>query len=399
MYALLAPLFFLLMLWIWLFYAEGAFRGGPSGKSFGADFAMFVGAAKILEAGGNPYDHAQLYRTEKSFLARQHLPILKDKAIVRVGNPPLFFWALAPLTGLPFQPVSWAWSIFLYLVSAAGFLALLRYLGWRGRAVYFALALFLLAPQVVFGPFYGNGVGLVFAAIAFALVLSERHPTIAGALLTVAWLKPPPALPIVLLLFLFHFRDRKHALLGFSAGTAVLLSWMVGVTGLERVPLWLHGLTGYSQDINISPDIASFSGLYVRVVAHHVRLFAEACSVAVAMILTALAWYRYRDSTQVPFLAVAWLWFLWFLAAPYAHFFDEILLTIPLLVLFGTNGRWVTRREPAWALYCAMASLLLISASPFGIQLLWLPLVGCMLCLYVASRSRDYAPALAGSSN
>jgi hypothetical protein len=37
-----------------------------------------------------------------------------------------------------------------------------------------------------------------------------------------------------------------------------------------------------------------------------------------------------------------------------------------------------------------MASLLLVSASPFGIQLLWLPLVVTMLCLYNAARSPKY---------
>jgi hypothetical protein len=394
-FRVLGPLFVLLLLWIWLFYAEGAFRGGPSGKSFGADFGMFMGAAKIVKDGGNPYDRTLLYRTEQQYLAQQHLPILKNKAIVRVGNPPLFFWALSPLTRIPFQPLSWAWTIFLYLMSAAGFLALLRYFGWRGRvARVAALLVFLLAPQVVFGPFYGNGVSLVFAAVAFALLLSDRHPILAGALLSVAWLKPPPALPVVLLIFLFHIRDRRSALLGFGAVTAVLAALMIGVTGVERVPQWIHGLTGYSQDINVSPDIASFSGLYVRNVAHGVRLFAEVCSLAVALILTVLAWHRYRSATPVPYLAVAWLWMFWFLAAPYAHFFDEVLLTVPILTLVGQNGEWITRREAAWGLSCALASLLLVSASPLGVQLLWLPLVVVMLCLYTAARSPRYMPWL-----
>src|SRR5690349_4403778 len=37
-YAALSPLLILLALWLWAFYQEGAFRGGPSGKAFGADY-------------------------------------------------------------------------------------------------------------------------------------------------------------------------------------------------------------------------------------------------------------------------------------------------------------------------------------------------------------------------
>jgi hypothetical protein len=390
-FKIFAPLVVLLVLWVWVFQAEGAFKGGPAGKAFDADFAMFFGAARVLETGGNPYDHALLYRTEKAYLAQQHLPILNNKAIVRVGNPPLFFWLLSPLTHFPFQPVAWIWSVFLYLVTVAGFVALLKYFGWLARfspKLVIPLVMFVLAPQVVFGPFYGNGVGLAFAAIAFALVLGERYPIAAGALLSVAWLKPPPCLPIVLLLFLFHFRDRRRALIGFVGATAVLAALMIGVTGPERIPQWLHGLSGYSADINTSPDIASFSGIYVRLLPHHFRLFAQICSLSVAIILTTLAWHRYRSS-RVPFLAVAWLWVFWFLAAPYAHFFDEILLAAPVLALLGAGGRWATSREAVWGVYCAMGSLLLLSAAPFNVQFLWLPLAVLMLCLFVAARKPE----------
>src|ERR1700716_66363 len=87
-YATLAPLVVLLILWLWLFRAEGAFKGGPNGESFGADFAMFYTAAQITTGGGNPYDPRLLYATERTFMAQQHLKITDKEAIVRVGNPP-----------------------------------------------------------------------------------------------------------------------------------------------------------------------------------------------------------------------------------------------------------------------------------------------------------------------
>ncbi len=79
LYRALGPLFILLVLWIDLFAAEGAFKSGPNGKTFGADWAMFMGAAGMMRQGQNPYAHTALYRAEKQLLARQRLPNLKQQ--------------------------------------------------------------------------------------------------------------------------------------------------------------------------------------------------------------------------------------------------------------------------------------------------------------------------------
>lgn len=379
----------LLVLWLWLFIQEGALRGGPSGKAFGADYAMFVTAAQVLADGGNPYDHALLYRTERSTLVSQHLSILKAKSTVRVGNPPLLFWAMRPLVGLPFQPTALAWILFLCAATAGGFLALLHYMGWQTWLV--PVTAFMLVPQVVMGPFYGNVVSIEFAAISFALLTMRRYPLLSGALLSVAWLKPATALPITLLICLFHTHDRRRVVIGFVGTSMILLLFTIGVLGWDRLTQWVIGLLGYSRDIGISPDMASFAGLYIRTVPHVLRPGIEVLGVCIALISTALVWRRYRRC-QAPVLAVAWLWFLWFLATPFAHFYDEVLLTVPLLALVGRNGTWIARSEAAWGLYLVLGSLLLISVAPHGIQLLWLPLLAATLCLYLASRSPRYVP-------
>ncbi|MGH2443883.1 MAG: glycosyltransferase family 87 protein [Chloroflexota bacterium] len=386
----LVPLVLVLVLWLWLFSAEGAFRGGPAGVAFGSDFAMFVGAAQILHDGGNPYNHQLLYATEKQYLASQHLKILKKRSVVRVGNPPLFFWALAPLSGRQFQPLSWLWSLFLYAVSGLGFLALLRYAGWKRWRL--PLLLFLLMPQVVLGPFYGNVAPIVFAGIAGSLWLGRRHPVAAGALMTVAWLKPQIALPAVALIVLFHCPRRLRAIQGFAATSALLLVMTLITTGPSSVVQWTHGLFGYSRDVASSPDLASLAGLYVRVVRSPGRTGIEIALLAIAIAVTGVTWYRYRDQSEVPMLSVSWLWVLWFLATPYAHFYDEILLVIPLLALFGLDGRGVSRREAAAVLYLAFGCLLVISAVIGGVQMLWLPIAIMMVILYRASVNSRYRP-------
>lgn len=391
LYGIVGSLVVLLTLWMWLFYAEGAFRGGPNGQSFGADYAMFITAARLIQAGDNPYDHTRLYNSERTYLNSQGIPILKKSAIVRVGNPPLLFFAMQPLTRFPFQASAWGWMVALYLLSGIAFVALLKSMGWKRLAL--PAFIFLAMPQSVFGAFYGNTVVLVFTGLCFALAFARRYPYLAGLCLTVAWLKPPTALPIALLIVLFHVEQRRRVATGFGVATVALMGIMLATCGVQSLPHWLHGLADYSADMGLSPDVASFAGMYVRSVPHSLRLVIEGFSLSVALIFTALAWHRYRSVSRVPPLAVGWLWVLWFLATPYAHFYDEVLLAFPLLLLAGIDGRWIVRSRPALAIFLALLSLVVISAAPFNVQLLWLPLVAIMLCLFTAAREPRYLAA------
>lgn len=385
-YAVVGPLMVLLLLWMYLFYGEGAFNGGPSGKAFGADYTMFVSAAQILKAGGDPYNPAVLLRTETAMMQRLHRTMIaKDqRSQVRVGNPPFLYWAMRPLIGASYVPAALISLISLFILSGVGFLAILRYFGWRSR--FLPTLIFLLMPQVVLGAFYGNVIAIVFAAIGISLLLSRRHPMLAGVLMSLAWLKPPVALPVVLLLGLFHVQQRTRFASGFAAGTAALLALSVGTSGWRSVGLWLHGLVRYSNDMAHQPDVISLAGLYVRWMPQFPRLALEVLTVLAALALTALVW-RKDSRGQVAFTAVAPLWVGWLLASPYGHFFDEILLAIPVVAYFGQNGRGVGRLLPATSLYLLFFSLLLLTWTPFHAYLLSLPLVA--IAIFMVKSTRD----------
>jgi len=87
----------------------------------------------------------------------------------------------------------------------------------------------------------------------------------------------------------------------------------------------------------------------------------------------------------VPLQKTGWLWFLWMLATPYAHFIDEIVLVIPVLALIGVNGRHVTRPTSVVVLYLLGLSIWLFSWTPMNVQLLWAPLVLCGGCFALAA--------------
>jgi len=384
----LAPLFVLLLLWLWLFRSEGAFQGGPNGRAFEGDFAMFITAAQILKEGGNPYDHNLLFRREKAFLDRLGLPITKDRPVVRVGNPPLLFWAMEPLTQLGFQAAALAWLVLMYALSLVGVLATMAYLGWKQRLL--PCLFFALMPQVLLGPFYGNIVCLVFAALGCSLALLKRYPLIAGALCSIALVKPPVALPVVLLILLRHPAQRNRMVAGFVGAVACLSAVTVLALGPHVLGLWLTGMIQYSRDIQSSPDVASLSGLYVRNAGVVLRTSLEIMAIVVALTLTAWWWWRHRAATELP---LAGLCVVWFLAAPYAHFFDEVLLTLPILILIGRDGSRISLRWSSSALYLMFFSICLISAAPFGVQLLPLFLMALLACLVFAASDPRYQPA------
>jgi len=389
LYKVLGPLFILLILWVDLFAAEGAFKGGPNGKTFGADWAMFMGAAGMMRQGQNPYAHSALYRAEKQLLSRQRLPILKHQETVRVGNPPLFFWALEPLPSRPFQPVALAGILVLYLLSIAGFIAALYRFGWKRYTL--AALCFILMPQVVLGMFNGNVIGLVFAGIGLSLALAPRYPALAGAVLSVAWLKPPVALPIVLLIAAFHVARPARLVTGFSLISASLFGLTLLTTGWSSVVNWIAGLVGYSQDMRTQPDVASLAGLYVRWMPSVGRSALEALSLGLAIAITAVYWYRVRRNAPLDFARDAWLWVVWMLATPYAHFYDEMILAIPIAALLGRHGHRLNRRLPVLALYLMFFSLLVLSWTPFQVYLLPLPLAGVAACMLLVEHHSKYS--------
>lgn len=377
-----------LLLWLWSIGAQGAFRGGPSGKYFGGDLAMFVSGAEVLRQGGNPYDHVRLYKTLQALMARDHLPINHKSAVVRVGNPPLLFWALQPVTRVPYQRAAYPILIGLYLLALVGFIVALVSLRWTGK-IGIASVWFLLMPETVVGSYFGNVVDVVMAALGVATWLLPRYPAAGGAILVLAWLKPPVALPLALVLVLFRAKGRGRAAMGFGAATLVGAVATVLATGPRIGMDWVAGLFQYSRDMAIQPDVVPLSGLYSMWAPHEIRLVLEAMSVALALLLTAWAW-RTRLEGVDPFRSTAWLWFAWILATPYAHFFDLILLSIPIAALFGRNARDGGRLSQIGILYLMFAALFFVN--PIGrVYLLPLPVLAAGILAHISGR-QDVPP-------
>ncbi|HEX6509924.1 MAG TPA: glycosyltransferase 87 family protein, partial [Chloroflexota bacterium] len=253
---------------------------------------------------------------------------------------------------------------------------------------------FALMPQVVTGAIYGNVHGPVFAALALCLVLVDRHPVLAGFVASVGWLKPQLALPLILLIFLFQTRSRRAFATGFGLATLVLLGLTAMTTGLHSVVLWIQGLNSWSQGIAREPNISSLSGLYAAWASRGLQLFFAAALLIAALGLTAVVWRKMGGRSSLPLICTGWLWAVWFLASPFTHFPDEVVLTIPFLALFGRNAARLSTRFASSALYLAFFSLILFSSPLVSVSV-----VAFAVILYRVRSAQIGESSVAASSN
>lgn len=339
---------------VYVFVTSNVLLRGPTGAGFGADFAMFLGAAKVLALGGNPYNPAVLFASEHRMLAAQHLLMTKHVGLVRVGNPPLFFWLLQPLTRLPYQPVALVWILGMWSLAGLGLFAVLRYFGWRRKLL--PCLLFLFTPQVLVGVTVGNVAPLVFAAVACSLLLLRRYPVAAGLTLGAVWLKPQIGLPIVGLIILFHSERPRSVVAGFLAGTVALIGLTLATVGPHVLVDWLHALQGYNRDIAHQVWVSSLASIYYTWAPMTLRIALIGLSLGLATVLTLACWWKCGATRPAPWTSVAWLWVVWFLVTPYAHIDDEIVLAIPVVAVLGRDARRLSQAVPAFALFLMLFS-------------------------------------------
>jgi Glycosyltransferase family 87 len=385
---ILAPLLTLLLIWSGLLVAAGAFKGGPGSRAFGEDFNVYLSAAHILRSGGNPYDRNLVYRTETSLLHSQGLKVYEPRKLVRVGNPPLFFWILGPLTAIPFRLAVLFWVLLMYALAAAGMIGILIHFGWRHRVL--PLIVLLSMPMVVHGSLYGEVTSVYFAALGVSLALSRRYPFVSGVVLSLAWLKPPIALPLALLIMLFHTSSTVRAAAGFALTSALGLILTLVTVGGGSLIQWERSLVAFSQDIAAQPGVVSLSGLYMNWTNSPARIALEAIAVAAALILTYMYW-RQKRPVYGPHGAAVWLWPIWLLATPYAHYPDEMVLAIPVVALLEPNGMSIGYRIQAAILYLLGLSLWFTPWSVNGVQTAPLIPLLFLLCIALAARRSERA--------
>jgi hypothetical protein len=325
----------LLTAWAAIFLVASHIPRGPVDTGLGGDFATFYSASSLLASTGNPYDQGALYSHERAVWRAQHLKRPKYEAYVRAGNPPLFYWLIGPLTSLTYRQAAWVWIGLCVLALGAGFVLALAALGWSSRVV--PLCAFLCMPQTLLAAYYANVDAMVFCGFCAALWLQRRFPLAAGAALGVAWLKPQYGLPFAILVVLFLVSRPLRVGAGFCATSVLAIALTLLTTGPSSLSHWTSSLAGLSSHANLQPDIVSLPGLYVYSASLGVQRLLGAALLLIAAALTAWWWLR-THGTTIDLTRSSWLWVVWLLATPLAHFHYEIMLAPGVLAMLGRNA-------------------------------------------------------------
>lgn len=306
---------------------------GPQGN-LPRDFTVYVSAATVVRDGGNPYNSNAIWVVEHQLLGLSANPPTVNMG--RVAEPPLVFWAMQLLTDVPFPTAAIIGAALALLCVAGGLFASARGSGVSRPLVPVLLGV-AMPPAYMYVNYRNFGV-VVFLALALGLWLARRYPLLAGVVLSIAICKPQVALPLAGLVILFHNASRWRTIGGFILGTMLLLGSSVLVTGPQSLMWWLQSFGSFGGTLVYQPQIASLPGLYMHRVSAHVSLLLMLASLLVSAGATAAVFWRYRHAGPVSVRQLAWLWLLWFMAAPYDHFYDYLFLAPVALSCFAEAG-------------------------------------------------------------
>lgn len=328
----------------------------PTGRGVGADFVLFW-AASDLALGGEP---GQAYEPEKIIAAeRKAVPQSKDAYLWLY--PPPFQLVVLPLALLPYL-----WAYGLWLALSLALYAVTFRAAFREAAPFWLAA---GASAVFVNAMHGQN-GLLSATLATGgLMLLQRRPLLAGALLGLLCYKPHFGIPLGLMLL-----AGRH----WQAATAAVISAIVFCllsTAVLGIDVWRtfieHAATASTVlETGATPWFKMASVFAAaRLAGGGVQLaYALHAIIAAAVLLATLeAWYRGGPlDLRVALAAIAAP-----LISPYVYDYDLALtvLTLALLLRDGFRNGWSPGMRLAIAVLWLAPAILPSIAEATHIQL------------------------------
>ena len=307
------------------------------------DFTEYWSAARVLAAGGDPYDGAELLPVQREALNEPGLT-----RAVSLWTPPWTLPLYAPLGFLPYHVARWVWLLVQLSLVFVSVELLRRTYGGAERLWFLPqLVAFLFAPTFWLAH-YGQNTAFLLLGLAGFLRFRPTRPTLAGCFVALTAIKPHLLAVVGVLLVLDAFRDRGwRVLLGGAvmlvAGSVSVLAWNAHIFQLfieaatrpatpETVPLrdWQLPLFAYHLRHAVAPE---------RFWVQFVPCAAACLLMAVHRLLTR----RWDWAEQLPpAVLVSCLY------APYGGWmFDLVVLLVPAVQMVA-RGTW-------WAVLAAVA--------------------------------------------
>lgn len=324
-------------------------------RAFGHDFLAFYAAGTLAREGRihDLYDLDTVAARQRDIAASAGLAT--GDAVGPWWNPPVYAWAFAPLSALPFGTALGVWTAI--NLTAAGIAAWLlgRIIAPADSAVRALAALLVL----VSAPFlqsltHGQNSAISLLLVALAVIAWRAdHRFLAGALVGLLMYKPQLAAALALILVLHKGRRAAAGLL--AIGAVILLATVITMPGaladyLERLPRNLYRIQveqTYLWDRHVT--LKSFWRLLIQgrgpgETAGLVAVLTFICAIPLLCALPLAAW-RARTTERTDALIAATLF-----AAPLLmpFYFDYDLLLLAVAGALSAAGGWHSIR--LWSL-------------------------------------------------
>lgn len=213
---------------------------------FGQDFRGYYAAARVLLAGGNPYDYHQV--------AQVLLDVTGEMGNNPYYYPPWFSWLFIPVALLPFQIARAIWMMLNVILWNLGLLRLGEAMswpvpGWRRYAL-FALATFSFAW--ITWRYEQAGILVFFMFVELILSIHSQKWIRAGIWMALLLVKPNITLIVVTGISLWLLRKAQwRPVLVMLLTLVVLLSISTAIT-----PNWFQPFTeeGFGRGLTVALD-------------------------------------------------------------------------------------------------------------------------------------------------
>jgi Glycosyltransferase family 87 len=336
------------------------------------DFVGFWAPAKLLVHHRNPYDPVATQALEKS------VGYMPQKGVT-IRSPPLALPLILPLGVLGIKWAAFIWSV-LILASVAATLELLWAMHGRPPNKIYMLGWIFPAVLCCFGA--GQISAFVLLGVAGFVYFHRKNSFVAGLCVTACAIKPHLLLPFGAVLLTWTLTQRAWRLF-LGASAAVAMSLAISLTFDPGV--WSHYFA-FLRSGPIGTEFIPVIGSLLRRAINWDQMWIQFLPAAVGVVWA--IWYFRRNREN-------WDWrrhgslllLVSLLVAPYAWFFDEIIVLPAILHGMYTSAHRQRAVITFLAISCVALIEMLAGAPLYSREYMWTSTA--WLCWYVLETRTD----------
>ena len=297
---------------------------------FGVDFRGYYAAARVLMAGGNPYDYHQV--------AQVLLEVTGKMGNNPYYYPPWFTWFFVPIAWLPFQLARAVWMTFNLIIWDISLWKLSELLGWppKGWRRYFLFILLTFTFGWITWRYEQAAILLLSILVATITSVRNQQWNRTGVWLALLLIKPNVSLVVVAAISLWLIRKGQwRPILVMTSLLVVLLAVSTWITPNWFEPFFESGfgkgltvaMDGPNQIIGVRKNTTIFDWLAIFGIGADLRLLLYGLLTLAGMVFLVPTIWRSKSFLQMTSISLL----VSYVLTPYALQYDYPPLVVVLV--------------------------------------------------------------------